>query len=1012
MSYAALILKDSPEMVWALDESSGLTVQPFSFTSETIYEGSYNDGSFIRSGVPIVYAGKNSIQSVGVAGSELFSVPSNGRFSNKSKALSCTLEFWMNLYIDPKELSSGPDSRIGESKIVGFTGSSDSGLYVRDLDYLVFKIGDTGFRKFESAVHVPSFDTPQHIFIIYTPYTIQLIVNGVEGNIARISENIFIEEEEDRDIVFYHPDKINASSIDFETIQFDTIAMYNTPLSSSVAKRHYVYGLGYDVPKYIIKSLGGVSYETNMQFTTPLKQINYIDNNTWSNRILLDNLISDSGGLKTYSYNNHKMYISSRNEIVETSEMISVDGTDDCIVFPEGKYSYFEIDNYESITGGSTSKLEAKFKIIDSSSTDQQLMYIGSKSLDKFISCIRNGNNISVSYKEINGTEISLVSHTISTDTFIISIAKNGTDIDIAVVDSDNSSSTETIENSSIFPMQDSFIRFGSAPIFFENDIPVNISEDGVSRFDGGLIQVDIYQSSAVTSNYSSYPERKSANLYQVYANNETKRVCVATSGSFSINLALLDLIGLDKYGINYNEVALAPRVEIGSNMAEVKYDLNSYIGDPVVATTHIDNNDIRDLTKHFSVGIGEDIPKTEELQYVISGTLRSTDIELTPGILRYFRIYTYPVQKDSVYDYVEINDTVPGENARYYSGYSESENHSFKEMPEIERTTDLHRSFYTGVRVGGHGDNTPYLKVPFNVRTVTDTLSSKIYAVMFTGRHVSGSPSSIEFLNISSLSVTWGTPEPTGVEMYINGSRYNPSSEYDLNTWSHFCIKFVDGIDYENDINFGETGSGWLVDNISVILEDISASKIDYLYGLYFGESAERVPANQDEDFLNILISDSELSDGLFSYQPLIGQSSFLSRSLCPNLATTTNISLTLEPTPADTFKMTFGTNLDLLKIDGIEIQEGNKILFKNQTTASENGIYLVTLRQSSYVLLQKQTSPSDGSVIFITDGNENKNFYYLKAGNSYSKTITQKKVVSYNDVSPSIVATIRYGA
>jgi hypothetical protein len=435
-------------------------------------------------------------------------------------------------------------------------------------------------------------------------------------------------------------------------------------------------------------------------------------------------------------------------------------------------------------------------------------------------------------------------------------------------------------------------------------------------------------------------------------------------------------------------------------------------MGDPITTTVHIDDNDIRSLTKNFNVGVGEDIPMTQQLQYVVSGTIRSTDIDLTPGILKYFRIYTYPVQKDSVYDYVEINDTVPGENARYYSGYSDSENHQFITLPEIERTTDLHRSFYTGVMVGGHGFYNPYLKIPFNVRTVTDTLSSKIYAIMFVGRHISGSPSSIEFLNIDGNTITWGTPEPSGVEMYINGARYSGSTTYDLDAWNHYCIKFTSGIDYDNDINFGQSGSGWLVDNISVILHDINSSKIDSLYETYFGESAQRVPTNQDDEFLNIMISDSELSDGAFIYQPLASQSSVLDRYLCPNLATSYDIDISLEVSPADTYRMTFGSNLNLLKIDGVELQVGTLVLFKNQSTASENGIYEVVTRESTFILFEKQASLSDGSVIFIKDGNENKNYYYLKDGNSYSKTITQKKVVSYNDVSASITATVRYGA
>jgi hypothetical protein len=88
----------------------------------------------------------------------------------------------MNLSIYPKSLSSGAASRIGESKIVGLSGSSNSGLYIRDLDYLVFKVGDTGFKTFESFVHVRDFNTPLHIMAVYDSASIQLFVNGVPGS--------------------------------------------------------------------------------------------------------------------------------------------------------------------------------------------------------------------------------------------------------------------------------------------------------------------------------------------------------------------------------------------------------------------------------------------------------------------------------------------------------------------------------------------------------------------------------------------------------------------------------------------------------------------------------------------------------------------------------------------------------------------------------------------------------------------------------------------------------------
>jgi hypothetical protein len=64
-----------------------------------------------------------------------------GKFSSSTRGNAYSLEFWMNLSLYTKSLAAGPTSRIGESEIVGISGNSSSGLYIRDLDYLVFKIG-------------------------------------------------------------------------------------------------------------------------------------------------------------------------------------------------------------------------------------------------------------------------------------------------------------------------------------------------------------------------------------------------------------------------------------------------------------------------------------------------------------------------------------------------------------------------------------------------------------------------------------------------------------------------------------------------------------------------------------------------------------------------------------------------------------------------------------------------------------------------------------------------------
>ena len=1012
MSYSTLIFNDSPEAVWSLEETDGLTVKVDSFVNNPDYDGIYESGKFIRSYIPITYGGSVCIQNNGPfdgsanysSNNKMFSLPSLGKFSSATRSQSYTLEFWMNLSIDITSLSSGPGSRIGDSAVVKISGSSNSGLYIRDLDYLVFKISDSGYRSFESAVHVRNWNTPIHIFVVYTPYSIQLIVNGVEGTNTLITEEIFGNEEE-RTIDFLFPDKISSSSLYFDHISYDTVAIYKTSLNSSVAKRHYIYGLGYNVPKYLIKSLNGVSYKSNMQLTTPLRQINYINNSSFSNRLILNNLNTSPNNISSVQYSNQFLSIVSLDKTAKKTDMVTSDG----IIFPENSYSYLEVSNYENITGGEHKTVEAKFKILSVHAHDeQQVMYIGSKSISsKYISATITNRNIIVKSKEENGLESTVVTHAIDSlaTLFSISIVKSSGTITISVCDDQTSSATTgTITNTTMFPFSDSYIRIGSTPSFFEENVPANISSEDIKRFDGSLLQLDIHENLDLPVNISSYPIQKQSNLYQIYYKPDTKNIAVATKGTFSLTLSLLDLIGIDSIGELSDNVNLASKVEIGSQSAEITYDLID-----VPATTIVSGQDVRKLSLPSSV-IGKNV---ENLQYQITGTVRSSDILTNPGILDHFRIYTYESELEGSRSYIEINDDHPGNNIKYFSGYQSSINQEFVILPELERTSDLHRSFNTGMKIGTHGSTNPYIKIPFSTSGINSPSNPKIQTIMFDARHISGTESNVEFFRTPETSpthiVTIGSLETTGVEVLVNGIEHT-SQTYNWDAWNHVTIRIPDGIDYESELFFGYSGSGWSIDNLNIFTEYLDNQKVQYLYKSYFSSQGIRVPeetAQTSTTFINMLITDSELSDSKTVYQPLTGQNSFLSETISPSLASTKNVSIV--NVSGSTWDLNYNTDRNLLKIDDVQIKQNDLILLKDQLTPSQNGIYLVSSINALKAVLIKQTTPSDGSVIFIRDGNENKNYYFLKNLNSYSKTIVQKKVISYNDVSPSVTALVR---
>lgn len=1031
MSYSALILKDSPQAIWALEETSGLVVKADAFAGSE-YNGQYykdesNVDKFIRTGVPITFGGKVCISNNQLANfttdRRIFSIPSFKNLSISKKYKTFSLEFWMNLDNNEVQNINSPINKIGESKIVGWSGSSNSGIYIRDMDYLVFRVGDVGYRAFESAVHVPSFNTPLHIVVAYEPTSIQIIVNGVEGNKQQITENIF-GQLENRNIEFCLPEAINENigTISFGQISFDTIAIYPYFMSSSIAKRHYVYGLGYSVPKNRIKALAGVHYGTDMQKTSPLKQLNYISSGTWRNSVNFNNLIVTQNNISTVKYSNQEFYISSPNSDSNYSAMVSDSG--DHFIFPSDSYSYIEINNYESITNGSTKKIDAQFEITPSHSTSelQQLMYIGSKiNSEKYLSFMITDKTVSAYYKKPGIDESLVGTFTLASSTkFYISItvdnySGNYAKIRIGASGPETTMSVE-VSATSLFPLEDSYIRFGTKPIFFGNSVPSNISISDTRRFDGYLNQVDIYDSNITTDTFSQLPVKKISDLYQLYPNSMTKKYCVATSGTLEFTLSLLDLCGLDKIGKDSGTLNLALRTEVGSALSDIKYTLNKITGTATSPVSNpisgYENLNVREL--HLPK-LNPDV-KAEALQYKIIGTVRSTDSITTPGILEYFRIYTYNTQIDETRSYIEITEDNPSNNMRYYSGDNGIYNYPFKTLPDLDRTTDIYRSYHTGIKVGDYLGSKPYLMIPFNTRTITSNENPKVYTIMFSGVLNAGSKNNMSLFKYNdSTPITWLNIQPLGVTTYINGLPYSGNqNDYDPYSWNHYTFVINSGIDHITstaNLYFGypqENGAEWNIDNVNVFVSLLDAENVLNIYNSYFGVQGNRY-GDGSPTMLNVYMDDRELSDGESTYQIILGQSEFVPSTARPRLVSVSPMTLSqLSPPVSGQFKMFYDSlTRDKVKVDNVEVNLNDIILLKDQAVPSQNGFYKVIDKTSTFLHLQKQTNSyyvNNNSVCKPIEGLVNKNWYFKKVNDTFNRTVVQKKVKAYTINSPII--------
>lgn len=1060
MSYSSLIFNDAPLCVWSLEEPNGSTaVFCDTFTNDATKNGVYNTSKVFMSSIPITYAGSFSVQNLGPFDDEtidyesdniLFTVPSQDIFSSRTRARQFSLEFWMNLEIDATALSSSISSRIGESEIVTFSGNTNTGLYIRDLDYLVFKVGDTGKQVYESCIHIPNFDSPLHIGLVYNQNSIQIFVNGEAGSEGFIDTDPFGDYEA-RNIEFRFPQKISEYSEDFLNINYDTVAIYNQVLLPSTLKRHYVYGVGKDVPREIFSSLGGVVYGSNMQRTMPQKQITYLNNISWTSNVVLNNLVTTNDNLSTVRFPRPNLIIKDPiNNDKTFKDMIQ----DNSIVFPEDCFSYLEITNYESITEGATRKVEAKFEIDETHGTESQVVFhVGSlANPNVYISFEIEDREVSILVSgEVKGT---YTLNSLSSRFFISYYVLSGT-VYASIRDDLDGFEDVSFSAFNIFPMQNAYLRFGSAPTFFLENIDQNISTNDVKRFDGKLLQVDIYNTLSKTDSWEDYPSLKSGvSLYQMYANSLVKKVSVATKGTFEFTVSLANLLRSSDFSKDIDEVKLATKVVVGSQAANIKYDFIKVTGG--VQTVIDSQEDIRMLNLP---DIDSNIPTVVDAQYKIIGELFSTDSDVTPGILDYLSITSYPVLLDSSKSYIEVNADNSGSNLRYYSGVnSSSVNYPFKNLPDIDQTTDLYRSFNTGFCVGEFHNTKPYIQVPIDTSSIG--LAEKIYCVMFTGILKSGPESTMNLVSLGGTDVSWSNPEPPGIELYINGIRYNESETYNQNSWNLYAIKFTSGVDIPSNLTIGlNSDSNWVADNISVFTSDISPLNISNIYKEYFGTVPVKVVDGYPESFFgvipegaltqettvdgggsltytptstvdggasivdftgsidgqiapqktSVIILDSELSNGQTMFQPLIGQSGFYAISLCPRLASTSDSGNWTLTGTSPNLTYTFGSNRDNQKVDNIEPNLNDLILLKNQTTTSQNGIYRVTGKTTTSLTLVKQANPVVNNLIFVRDGFINKNYYFKRtSSNTYENSVVQRKIGHYDKNGAQITRTI----
>lgn len=597
MSYSKLILRDSAEIVWPLDditESSSVS-KPINFFTENpnSYSASINPAHTNLLRNPIVFGGSTLLSFTSSAIG--LSIPALGRFSEIYDNKDSSISIWFQT----NSLSST------EQTIFKKRGHPNIGLFVKD-NYLMFRYG-TSASYVEAAADIVDMSEPNHIVTSKTNAGLSLIVNGI--GYSNITPLINLEKDSQHTnndyIDFYGP--INGYW------NIDSISIYPNAINPTTAKRHYVYGLGKNVSDNIFYSRGGNLYNMSTISTEKMIDLNWDYRDEWKLRELVD-LSIENDGIKPSIYSSPSLY-SFDNLLDKSSDSISFN-----LSASNTQASYIEVDQlYNKIAGG-WYPFFLKIKLngeLPEQYLSQRLMSYGTLPENEILTfdLYNNAGIYQVKVGVLDSSSVTFnISNISSSPTIYIGMKFSGkSTIFFAESGSAIQSSSFTYYSASISgtdpllpyfpPSQDTVLRIGSSLNYIPNtftDVVYNVDQfyGTVERF---LIVQEDFSSSATYNDLESY--RKSKYEFVFDTNKNRFKVKTYGYGNFIVHSAnFADYIDDDTQEIGANIVRVGYPDVSSASQVYFYVTQSNYSGSVVYPKTQIYQNNYLNFLNNTNV--------------------------------------------------------------------------------------------------------------------------------------------------------------------------------------------------------------------------------------------------------------------------------------------------------------------------------------------------------------------------------------------------------------------------
>jgi len=363
-------------------------------------------------GVPMVYGTSGLTAIYPNENNPSLIIPGVGLLNESGKFRQYTLEAWIRVN----------SYSIERKRIVGPIASTD-GIYVEG-PFIGLRIGSE-----YKTYYVGEWTRPMLVHMKIGEDFASLVINGQEViSLTYLTDSLSLpsmlnQNGKDQDWIGFYAYE------DISPIEIDCVGIYPYLVSSSVAKRRFVFGQGVDIPENINTSYSGTSVFIDYSFADYTSSYSYPGIGSWGQGFN-DNMGISKGALSVLSHPLPEIVLSSKTkeELFLDCKTVQPSDTKEFFSFrPNNSWDlvsgYLFFENFDFINNP-VSAFYGCFKLPESSSSVQTLFRIEKENTNNYflIQLLNNQISYKISY---NGTEETIYTPLVALPGEVVDIGLN-----------------------------------------------------------------------------------------------------------------------------------------------------------------------------------------------------------------------------------------------------------------------------------------------------------------------------------------------------------------------------------------------------------------------------------------------------------------------------------------------------------------------------------------------------------------------------------------------------------